>query len=130
MRISDWSSDVCSSDLKENGGERSRFLYRLSHPLGEHVVDSAKSLATPPAQVVFDITNHPTRLHVIELLRGKSGFLALTRLVLESYEREEYLLFSGFDEGGASLDQATTETLFGCAGHVDGGSTTPEPQQP
>jgi hypothetical protein len=94
--------------------------------LGEHVVDSAKSLATPPAQVVFDITNHPTRLHVIELLRGKSGFLALTRLVIESYEREEYLLFSGFDEGGASLDQETMEKLFGCAGRVDGGDTIPE----
>src|SRR3546814_17130598 len=107
MRISDWSSDVCSSDLKENGGERSRFLYRLSHPFGEHVVDSAKSLATPPAQVVFDITNHPTRLHVIELLLGKCGFLALTRLVIESYEREASLLFSGFYAAGASPESDT-----------------------
>ena len=57
----------------ENGGEDlSRFLYRLSHPLGEYVVDEGKSLATPPAQVVFDVTNHPTRLHVIEALRGKA----------------------------------------------------------
>ena len=42
---------------------------------------------------------------MVEALRGKSGFLALTRLAIESYEREEYLLFSGFDEGGAALDQ-------------------------
>ena len=63
---------------EDGGEERSRFLYRLSHPLGEHVVDSAKSLATPPAQIVFNIADHPTRLHVIEALRGKSGFLALT----------------------------------------------------
>ena len=48
---------------EDGGDERSRFLYRLSHPLGEHVVDGAKSLATPPARVVFDVTNHPTRLH-------------------------------------------------------------------
>ncbi len=57
-----------------------------------------KGVATPPARVVFDVTNHPTRLHVIEALRGKSGFLVLTRLIIDSYEREEYLLFSGFDE--------------------------------
>ena len=56
---------------EDGGEERSRFLYRLSHPLGEHVVDGAKGLATPSARVVFDVTNHPTRLHVIEALRGK-----------------------------------------------------------
>lgn len=111
----------------ENGGEDlSRFLYRLSHPLGEYVVDGAKNLATPPAQVVFDVTNHPTRLHVIEALRGKAGFLTLTRLAVDSYEREEYLLFSGFDESGASLDHETLEKLFSCAGHVDGGNPLPD----
>ena len=87
---------------------------------------SAKALATPPAQIVFDVTNHPTRIHVVEALRGKSGFLTLTRLVVDSYEREEYLLFSGFDESGASLDQETMEKLFGCAGRVDGGDPLPE----
>lgn len=56
---------------EDGGEERSRFLYRLSHRLGEYVVDGAKSLATPPAQLAFDVTNHPARLHVIEALRGK-----------------------------------------------------------
>ena len=43
-------------------------------------------------------------LHVVEALRGKSGYLTLTRLVIDSYEREEYLLFSGFDDdGGRSI---------------------------
>ena len=36
------------------------FLYRLSHPLGEHVVDGAKALSTPPERIVFDVTSHPT----------------------------------------------------------------------
>ena len=47
---------------------------------------------------------------------ASGGFLTLTRLVIESYEREEYLLFSGFDDTGASLDQETMEKLFGCSG--------------
>jgi len=105
------------------GEEKSLFLYRLSHPLGEHVVDGAKALPTPPERIVFDVTNHPTRLHVIEALRGKAGYLTLTRLTIDSYEREEYLLFSGFDGAGGSLDQETMEKLFGCAGRItqDGG---------
>jgi superfamily II DNA/RNA helicase len=111
---------------ESSGEEPSRFLYRLSHPLGEYAVDAAKNLATPPARVVFDITNHPTRLHVIEALRGKSGFLTLTRLAVDSYEREEYLLFSGFDEEGASLDHETMEKLFSCAGHTQSSDSLPE----
>jgi ERCC4-related helicase len=114
---------------EDGGEERSRFLYRLSHPLGEHVVDRAKGLATPPTRLVFDVTNHPTRLHMIEALLGKSGYLGLTRLVIDSYEREEYLLFSGYDDSGASLDQETMEKLFGCAGRADGDGALPEPVQ-
>ena len=113
-----------------DGGEtQSVFLYRLSHPLGEHVVGGAKALVTPPVRIIFDVTNHPTRLHVIEALRGKTGYLNLTRLSIDSYEREEYLLFSGFDETGLSLDQETMEKLFGCAGQIapesDGEGTVP-----
>jgi hypothetical protein len=104
----------------DGGGEEiSRFLYRLSHPLGEHLVREGQSQVTPLACIVFDVTNHPTRLHVVEALRGRSGFLTLERLQIDSYEREEHLLFSGFDDKGTSLDQETMEKLFGCGGSVD-----------
>jgi hypothetical protein len=105
--------------------ERNQFLYRLSHPLGEYVVESAKAIATSSAQIVFDVSHHPTRIHAVEALRGKSGFLTLTRLVVESYEREEYLLFSGVDDAGASLDQETMEKLFICSGQVKGDAAIP-----
>jgi superfamily II DNA/RNA helicase len=110
---------------EDGGEERSQFLYRLSHPLGEHVVESAKGIETPSAQIVFDVSHHPVRIHAVEALRGKSGFLTLTRLVVESYEREEYLLFSGFDENGVSLDQETMEKLFVCSGRSQGDEAVP-----
>ncbi len=116
------SGQVASDD---GGEERSQFLYRLSHPLGEHVVESAKAIATPSAQIVFDVSHHTTRIHAVEALRGKHGFLTLTRLVIESYEREEYLLFSGFDDAGASLDQETMEKLFLCSGRMKGDAAIP-----
>lgn len=97
---------------------RSHFLYRLSHPLGEYVVDSAKALPAQPQRIVFNVTNHPTRIRVIEALRGKTGYLTLARLTIDSYEREEYLLFSGFDKAGVSLDHETMEKLFGCASRI------------
>jgi len=113
--------------IEEAGGEeRSVFLYRLSHPLGEHVLDTAKMLEAPPAQIVFDATHHQPRVHAVEALRGKWGYLTLTRLVIDSYEREEHLLFSGFDEGGNSLDQETMEKLFGCEGKANAWELIPD----
>lgn len=98
------------------GEEASQYLYRLSHPLGEYVVDTAKSLPTPPEHIVFDLSRHPTRVAAAEALGGRSGYLTLQRLAVESYEREEYLLFSGFADEGEALDQETMEKLFGLSG--------------
>lgn len=103
-----------SETAEELRAEYGAFLYRLSHPLGEFVTDHAKSLDTPPARVVFNVSQHPTRLHLIEALRGKHGYLALTALAIESYEREEHLLFSAIDDQGFPLEQETCEKLFNC----------------
>jgi hypothetical protein len=106
--------------------EPSRFLYRLSHPLGEHVVDSAKALETRHTEIRFDVSRHPTKLTVIEALQRKQGYLTLTRLTVDSYDREEYLLFSGFADDGVALDQETMEKLFLCSGSVQGDVALPQ----
>ncbi|MDP1557556.1 MAG: hypothetical protein Q8K59_01235 [Nitrosomonas sp.] len=103
------------------------FLYRLSHPLGEFVIDQAQTLDTPPARIVFNVSQHPTHLHLIEVLRGKCGYLTLTLLAIESFEREEYLLFSAIDDQGLSLEQETCEKLFNCVAENLGATHIPEP---
>ncbi len=110
-------ADKLPKPTEEQAGHDS-YLYRLSHPLGEYVVEQAKQLETPLAGIVFDVSGHPARMHTVEELRGKSGYLTLTRLAIESFEREEYLLFSALDDEGRSLDQETCEKLFGCRGNV------------
>ncbi|MBI2192391.1 MAG: hypothetical protein HYU36_10445 [Planctomycetes bacterium] len=92
------------------------FLYRLSHPLGQHALSEGRSCPTPLAEVAFDITSHPTRLSVVEALKGNSGWLVLQRLVIESFDREEYLLFSALDDSARPVNQETCEKLFLCNG--------------
>ena len=111
--------------IEESHAEYGKYLYRLSHPLGEFVIDHAKSLDTPPAHVVFNISQHPTRLLLVEALRGRRGYLNLTALAIESYEREEYLLFSGVDDQGSPLDQETCEKLFNCIAENTGPTQIP-----
>jgi len=100
------------------------FLYRLSHPLGERVITDGKNCETPEAEVQFDIANHPAKITVVEDLRHKSGLLHLQRLCIDSFDREEYLLFSGFTDDGMSIDQETCEKLFHCGGRIINSNVT------
>lgn len=92
------------------------FLYRLSHPLAEWAIQKAKSYDNGIAKVTFDISNHPTRISVVEGLKDRSGWLTLQKLTIDSYEREEYLLFSGFTDSGELVDQESFSKLFYCSG--------------
>ncbi|WP_047154563.1 SNF2-related protein [Aneurinibacillus tyrosinisolvens] len=99
---------------KERKNVEGTYLYRLSHPLGEYVIDRALSVSTPPAKLVFDITNHPAKISVVQSLQGKQGYLILSKLTIESFEKGEHLLFSGFTSSGEILDQEQCEKLFQC----------------
>jgi len=90
------------------------FLYRLSHPLGEWVIDCGKSCPAPIAAVTFDVSHYPVKLSMVEALKEQSGWLSLQQLVVDSFDKEEYLLFSAFADSGKSLDQETCERLFHC----------------
>jgi hypothetical protein len=99
---------------KEHENVPGAFLYRLSHPLGEYVTEAGKNLPTPVAHVRFDISERPTRIALVEAVKGRSGWLHLQQLTIDSFEREEHLLFSGVDDDGRSLDQETLEKMFHC----------------
>lgn len=86
--------------------------YRLNHPLGEWVLDSARMATTPLAELTFDYSHHPTRLSVIDQLRGKSGWLTLNHLTVAAFDTSESLLFSAHTDDGQALDQETCEKLF------------------
>ncbi len=105
---------------KQHENVAGEFLYRLSHPLGEYVLHAGKTCDTPTARVRFDISGHPARIAVVEGLRGRSGWLVLQHLRIDSFDREEHLLFSAFDDDGQPLDQETCIKLFQCTGVVDG----------
>jgi len=92
--------------------EHGYFLYRLSHPLGEHVIATATAPHTPVAELRFDVSNHPTRVAIVEALKGRRGWLTLRKLAVTTFETEEYLLFSGIDDNGRSIDHEACAKLF------------------
>ncbi|QBG47611.1 DEAD/DEAH box helicase [Verrucomicrobia bacterium S94] len=102
------------------------FLYRLSHPLGEYVIEQGRTIETPEAQVTFDVSSHPVKISQVEVLKGKSGWLVLEQLIIDSCDIEEHLLFSGFVDDGPALSQEEFEKLFQCSGNSAPLSSMPD----
>jgi hypothetical protein len=105
--------------LAVNEGPFGHHTYRLSHPLGEWVIEAAKTAATPLQRIVFAPQQSEARMAVVEALRGQTGLLTLQKLCVDSFERQEYLLFSALTSQGQTLDQETCEKLMACAAQID-----------
>ena len=104
-----------------------QFLYRLSHPLGEYVLNQARELATPEAELSFDISHHPVKVSIVEALKGQKGQLTLSRLTITSFDTEEHLLFCAVADTGQVLDQEQCEKLFQCRAMVSPFQSTAGP---
>lgn len=98
--------------LAVNDSSLDGHTYRLSHPLGEWVVQAAKAAPTPVQRLVFEPTQNQARISVVDALRGQSGVLTLQLLSVDSFERQQYLLFSALTDQGHSLDPETCEKLM------------------
>lgn len=112
--------------LRKAGGENSELqvqeqhshAYRINHPLGEHVIESAKSLDTKRALLSFDYTNHATKISVADKLKGQSGWLTLTVLAVEAFNRQEFLLFTAKTDNGQLIDNEACKRLFSIGASV------------
>lgn len=100
---------------KQNQQRQQDFMahaYRLNHPLGEWSLEQAKSCQTPNAELVFDYTNHETKLSVVSDIVGQSGWLTLSKLTVSALDTVESLVFSAITDNKVPLDQETCERLF------------------
>ena len=89
----------------------------MNHPLGQYVLDKALKCNTDTAKITFDITGHRGyKLSQVEQLKGKSGYLSLAKLTVNSLEMEEYLLFAGCLKDGTFIDAEQCQKLFDCGG--------------
>ena len=86
--------------------------YRPNSALGEWVIEEAKRLATPPAEVTFDLAAYHGKLSAVEALRGREGWLRLDRVTLKSLDREDFLLFSALTAEGEFLDPEIVGSMF------------------
>ena len=87
-------------------------IYRVGHKLAQRILKACKETLTPVREVVFDYTNTQTKITLLEQFIGKSGWLRLEHLTVQSFEYEDYLLLACFTDDGEAMDKETAERLF------------------
>jgi superfamily II DNA or RNA helicase len=95
-------------------------LLRLSSPLGQWLLEKAKSQSMPVAAVRLDVSNHTRKISMLKPLIGQSGWLRLEKLTVDADSREEFLLLTAVTDGGVNLDQEQTQRLLDVPGSVVG----------
>lgn len=95
----------------ETAPEHAR-VYRLTHPLGQYVLDCGRNMAAPLQALTFHYGSHKPRISMIERLVGQAGWLQLSLLELDSFQNEEHLVFTAVSDTGEVLDQESCERLF------------------
>lgn len=97
--------------ITRDAGDANR--YRLAHPLAQRIISQCLVLATPPeGKMIFGYSASGKIIRDLENLKGKSGWLRLTRVSVSSTDVEEHLIFSGITDDGEPLDMDQCRRLF------------------
>src|SRR3546814_12680059 len=83
MRISDWSSDVCSSDLADAGADRADHLAQQAGALFERATVGIRA----PVRVCGEELAHQVAVGGVDLHAVEAGALAALRGVRESFHQ-------------------------------------------
>lgn len=95
-----------------HSGHPGAHQYRLGHPLATYLLERAKGRALPVVELVFNYRGYENKISLIEQLVGKSGWLQLSLLQIETLETEEELIFSGTTDDGEELDPESCAKLM------------------
>ena len=86
--------------------------YRIGHQLAQKIINQFKSIKLPVKELIFDYTNTNKKISILEESIGKSGWLCLHKVTIDSFETEDYLFFAGYSEDGKVLDSEQCQRLF------------------
>lgn len=93
--------------LKKNGDFG--FHYRLNHPLAKGINKFYRDLELPIANLEFQLEKNNA---LLENLRGKSGWLQLESVEVNSFEVTDHIIFIGSDREGNILSQEQSQRLM------------------
>ncbi len=105
-------------------------IFRIGHPLAQKIINIATEFETPSQLIEFDYSNSKTKISYLEQFLYEGGSLKITKLEIDSFEKEDYIIASAFTDSGEVLDSESALKLFSLNGSVENTiSITPEIEQ-
>lgn len=87
-------------------------VYRPGHSLAQKILNDVKSKSLSEVEIVFDYTNNPTIVSVLEPLVGKSGVLKVSNFKVEAFEEEDSVVATAIDDNGEVINPEIVKKLF------------------
>lgn len=87
--------------------------YRLNSSLGEEVINRAKQRELKQTKLIFDLTHNRYKISVLDDYKGKRGYLKATKVSIQSYDLEEYVIITAL----TSDDKVNSEAREGSLGY-------------
>lgn len=87
-------------------------VYRIGHKLAQRILLACKSSFTPVKEVIFNYTNTPVKITLLENYIGKSGWFQVQHLTINSFEEEDYILMACYSDEGEIIDSETAQRFF------------------
>ena len=99
----------CDWKLAEE--QNGNFL-KIENPLIANLIETAIQSSQPPTEITFNYDMYGMHLADLRTMRGRSGWLRLSKLRIDSIDTVEKLVFSAIGDDGSILDQHQCERLM------------------
>lgn len=86
--------------------------YRIGHPLAQNIISEFKHMNLPNVEIIFDYSNSNQNIEKVKSFIGNDGEIILNNVEIETFEKENFLLFSGIDSNGNIIDDETCRKIF------------------
>ncbi|MGV3773626.1 MAG: SNF2-related protein [Verrucomicrobiales bacterium] len=102
-------------------------LYRIGHPLAQHIIDRCMALETPDAELEFQYSQTGRNISAIEPLCGKTGWVVAQKVTVTAFETEDHILMAGVTDDGKTLDEEQCRRLLSLAAKAEARPFNSEP---
>lgn len=103
----------CARDLDWRSAEEQKdIFFSLEHPLAQKLVQTAKERSLSPTHLVFHYRPYGAIVSALVPYLGRSGWLELSKLTVESVQTEEVLLCAAIADDGTTLDIELCQKLL------------------
>jgi len=96
----------------ESGQPNNAQPYRIGHRLAQDIVSKYKEVQLPYMMIEFDYSGTQGKTALLETLVGKSGWMRVERVSIDSFEQEDQILLACYTDDGVEVYPEIAERML------------------